>query len=89
MLGHDPQQRSRELRERMGIVLQSTGMYRHITVREAIAHWARFYPAPRDVDEVLELAGLEARRPTRTRGRSPAASCAASTSRSRSSATPS
>jgi ABC-2 type transport system ATP-binding protein len=58
VLGHDPQQRSHELRERMGIVLQSTGMYRHIAVREAIAHWARFYPAARDVDEVLELAGL-------------------------------
>jgi ABC-2 type transport system ATP-binding protein len=58
VLGHDPQQRSHELRERMGIVLQSTGMYRHIAVREAVAHWARFYPAPRDVDEVLELAGL-------------------------------
>jgi ABC-2 type transport system ATP-binding protein len=27
-------------------------------VREAIEHWARFYPAPRDVDEVLRLAGL-------------------------------
>jgi len=27
-------------------------------VREAIAHWARFYPHPRDVDEVLALAGL-------------------------------
>ena len=53
VLGHDPQQRSRELRERMGIVLQSTGMYRHIAVREAIAHWARFYPRPRDVDEVI------------------------------------
>jgi ABC-2 type transport system ATP-binding protein len=58
VLGHDPQQRAHELRRRMGIVLQSTGMYRHIAVREAIAHWARFYPAPRDVDEVLELAGL-------------------------------
>jgi ABC-2 type transport system ATP-binding protein len=58
VLGHDPQQRSRELRERMGIVLQSTGMYRHIAVREAVAHWARFYPSPRDVDEVLALAGL-------------------------------
>ena len=34
-------------------------MYRHITVREALAHWARFYPHPRDVDEVLSLAGLE------------------------------
>jgi ABC-2 type transport system ATP-binding protein len=58
VLGHDPQQRSHELRARMGIVLQSTGMYRHIAVREAVAHWARFYPAPRDVDEVLDLAGL-------------------------------
>jgi ABC-2 type transport system ATP-binding protein len=58
VLGHDPQQRSRDLRERMGIVLQSTGMYRHIAVREAVAHWAGFYPAPRDVDEVLTLAGL-------------------------------
>ena len=58
VLGADPQQRSHELRERMGIVLQSTGMYRHIAVREAVAHWARFYPAPRDVDEVLALAGL-------------------------------
>jgi ABC-2 type transport system ATP-binding protein len=58
VLGHDPQQRARELRDRMGIVLQSTGMYRHVEVREAIAHWARFYPHPRDVDEVLALAGL-------------------------------
>jgi ABC-2 type transport system ATP-binding protein len=58
VLGHDPQQRAHALRERMGIVLQSTGMYRHIAVREAVAHWARFYPAPRDVDEVIELAGL-------------------------------
>ena len=31
--GHDPQQRSRALRERVGIVLQSTGMYRHVTPR--------------------------------------------------------
>jgi ABC-2 type transport system ATP-binding protein len=62
VLGHDPQQRSHELRERMGIVLQSTGMYRHIAVREAIAHWARFYPSPRDVDEVVRLAGLEEKR---------------------------
>jgi ABC-2 type transport system ATP-binding protein len=67
VLGHDPQQRSRELRERMGIVLQSTGMYRHIAVREAIAHWARFYPRPRDVDEVVDLAGLREKADAYTR----------------------
>jgi ABC-2 type transport system ATP-binding protein len=58
VLGQDPARRPRDLRRRIGIVLQSTGMYRHITVREALTHWARFYPHPRDVDEVLSLAGL-------------------------------
>jgi ABC-2 type transport system ATP-binding protein len=58
VLGHDPQRRERKLRQRVGIVLQSSGMYRHITVREALAHWAGLYPAPRDVDEVIRLAGL-------------------------------
>jgi ABC-2 type transport system ATP-binding protein len=28
-------------------------------VRETVEHWAAFYPAPRAVDEVLALAGLE------------------------------
>jgi ABC-2 type transport system ATP-binding protein len=62
VLGQDPARRPRDLRRRIGIVLQSTGMYRHITVREALAHWARFYPHPRDVDEVLSLAGLNEKR---------------------------
>jgi ABC-2 type transport system ATP-binding protein len=39
-------------------VLQSSGIYRHITVREALSHWAGLYPRPRDVGEVVELAGL-------------------------------
>ncbi len=59
VLGLDPGQRPPELRALVGIVLQSCGMYRHITVREAVAHWARLYPHPRDVDEVIALAGLE------------------------------
>jgi ABC-2 type transport system ATP-binding protein len=59
VLGSDPGRRDRALRERLGIVLQSSGMYRFVTVREAIAHWAGFYPAPRDVEEVIGLAGLQ------------------------------
>ena len=59
VLGHDPAARARELRERVGIVLQSTGMYRHITVREALDHWAGFYSRAREVTEVIALAGLE------------------------------
>ena len=58
VLGHDPGSRPRALRERVGIVLQSSGIYRHATPRELVAHWAGFYPAPRDVEEVIDLAGL-------------------------------
>jgi ABC-2 type transport system ATP-binding protein len=59
VLGFDPGQRSRELRARVGIVLQSTGLYRHIKVREAVAHFAGMYPHPRDVDEVIAVCGLD------------------------------
>jgi ABC-2 type transport system ATP-binding protein len=59
VLGFDPGERSRAFRSRVGIVLQSTGLYRHIRVREAIAHFAGMYPHPRSVDEVISLTGLE------------------------------
>jgi ABC-2 type transport system ATP-binding protein len=59
VLGMDPGDRPRALRERVGIVLQSCGLYNHLGVREAVAHWAALYPSPRDVDEVVALAGLE------------------------------
>jgi ABC-2 type transport system ATP-binding protein len=59
VLGFDPGRRPRELRARVGIVLQSTGLYRHIRVREAVAHFGSMYPHPRDVDEVIALTGLE------------------------------
>jgi ABC-2 type transport system ATP-binding protein len=59
VLGYDPGQRPRELRERVGIVLQSTGLYRHIRVREAIQHFGSMYPHPRAVDEVIALTGLQ------------------------------
>jgi ABC-2 type transport system ATP-binding protein len=59
VLGHDPGERPAALRERVGIVLQSCGTYPHLSVRETVAHWASLYPAPRDVEEVIALAGLE------------------------------
>ncbi|MEY2514691.1 MAG: type transport system ATP-binding protein [bacterium] len=67
VLGHDPSTRPRALRERVGIVLQSSGTYRHATVRELVAHWAGFYPRPRDIDEVIDLAGLRASEHVRAR----------------------
>ena len=59
VLGHDPGSRSAQLRARVGIVLQSCGTYPHLTVAETVEHFASLYPAPRQVDEVLALAGLD------------------------------
>jgi ABC-2 type transport system ATP-binding protein len=67
VLGSDPARRSIELRRRIGIVLQSGGIYSHITPREALTHWASFYPRPRDVEEVLTLAGLQEKADVRSR----------------------
>jgi ABC-2 type transport system ATP-binding protein len=67
VLGMDPGARPVELRERIGIVLQSCGIYRHVTVREAVEHWAALYPAPRDVEETIALAGLTESAGKRTR----------------------
>jgi ABC-2 type transport system ATP-binding protein len=66
VLGMDPGPRPVVLRERIGIVLQSSGLYRHLTVREAVSHWAGFYHAPRDVGETIALSGLEAAAEQRT-----------------------
>jgi ABC-2 type transport system ATP-binding protein len=59
VLGYDPEHRSAELRSRVGIVLQSCGTYPHLTVAETVEHFASLYPAPRQLDEVLALAGLD------------------------------
>jgi ABC-2 type transport system ATP-binding protein len=67
VLGHDPASRSMDLRRRIGIVLQSGGIYSHITPREALRHWASFYPHAREVDEVLGLAGLREKADVRSR----------------------
>jgi ABC-2 type transport system ATP-binding protein len=67
VLGMDPGPRPLALRERIGIVLQSAGLYRHLTVREAVSHWAGLYDAPRDVEETIALSGLVDAAEQRTR----------------------
>ncbi|MGI8760628.1 MAG: ATP-binding cassette domain-containing protein [Jatrophihabitantaceae bacterium] len=64
VLGLDPGRRgnARALREQIGLVLQDIAVEPYLTVRETIARNAGYYPAPRDVDEVIglvELAGKE------------------------------
>jgi ABC-2 type transport system ATP-binding protein len=65
VLGTDPAHGDLDWKARLGIVLQSateSGVY---TVREQLTHFARFYPDPRDVDEVIAAVGLEEKARTR------------------------
>ncbi|HET9322343.1 MAG TPA: ABC transporter ATP-binding protein [Gaiellaceae bacterium] len=59
VLGVDPESGGRELRERVGIVLQESGFGLELTVREAIQLYSAAYPRPLPVDDVTELVGLE------------------------------
>ena len=59
VLGHDPMRPGPDFRERIGVVLQQSEMWPNLTVRETHAIFAGYYRAPRDVDEVIALVGLE------------------------------
>jgi ABC-2 type transport system ATP-binding protein len=65
VLGYDPARQRRQLKSLIGIVLQSSGMDRYLTVAETITMYAGFYPNPRPVDEVIGLVGLEEKRNAR------------------------
>jgi ABC-2 type transport system ATP-binding protein len=60
-LGVDPAQRAtqRWLRGRIGVVLQELAVEPFFTVRQVLTRNAGYYPAPRPVDEVIELIGLK------------------------------
>jgi ABC-2 type transport system ATP-binding protein len=67
VLGVDPAHGGRDLRERIGIVLQSAGIDRELTVAEVVALFGAYYPHPRDPGEVIELVGLGDKRNARCR----------------------
>jgi ABC-2 type transport system ATP-binding protein len=58
VLGLDPQRGGRDLRERVGIVLQSSGHFRELTVGEVLELFGGYYPHPRPTAEVIDLVGL-------------------------------
>jgi ABC-2 type transport system ATP-binding protein len=62
VLGHDPAHGERAIRERIGIVLQETGVERFLKVAEVLELYCGYYPHPRPVDELLALTGLEPKR---------------------------
>jgi ABC-2 type transport system ATP-binding protein len=65
VLGVDPGQPTREWRSRVGLVLQECELDPLLTVREAVSLFATFYPAPRPVEETIELTGLSEKREAR------------------------
>ncbi len=67
VLGHDPGDAPRALRERIGVVLQHSELSPQLTVRETHLLFAGYYTRPRDVDEVVELVGLTEKRNARVK----------------------
>ncbi|MFJ2770872.1 ABC transporter ATP-binding protein [Streptomyces sp. NPDC087300] len=69
VLGLDPSDRrdARLLREQIGLVLQDIAVEPYLTVRETLRRNAGYYPAPRGVDEVIDLVGLAEKRTARVK----------------------
>jgi ABC-2 type transport system ATP-binding protein len=67
VLGHDPAKGEHALKQRIGIVLQSTGVDPFLTVRETVEMYGGYYPTPRPTDEVIDLVGLSEKRDERVR----------------------
>jgi len=69
VLGIDPSDRSRQrdLRERLGVVLQDLAVEPFLTVEEVLNRSASYFPAPRDVGEVIRAVGLEEKAKSRVR----------------------
>ena len=67
VLGYDPARHERALKQRIGIVLQETGVEPYLSVAETVELFRGYYPHPRPLDEILELVGLSEQRATRVR----------------------
>jgi ABC-2 type transport system ATP-binding protein len=65
VLGEDPCRGGRAWRARIGVMLQSTSLDLGLTVRDSLALFARLFPDPRPIPELLELIGLESDEQTR------------------------
>lgn len=68
VLGEDPGKASRRWKSRIGIVWQNEVVIGDLTVAEAVRHFARYFPNPRDPDEIIELVGLTEKAKARVGG---------------------
>ncbi|MFI9595084.1 ABC transporter ATP-binding protein [Nonomuraea sp. NPDC052265] len=58
IFGSDPRQAGPDLRERLGVVPQTTGFEQLLTVREHLMLFVGYYRAPLPVDAVIDLVDL-------------------------------
>jgi ABC-type multidrug transport system ATPase subunit len=66
VLGHDPGSGARALRDRIGVVLQSSGIQEELTVGELLDMHGRWYSRSLAPDQLIELVELDAKRDTRS-----------------------
>ena len=58
VLGYDPDLSPEDLRSRIGIVLQETGVDIYLKVGEIIKQFSGFYQNPKPINEILDVTGL-------------------------------
>jgi ABC-2 type transport system ATP-binding protein len=62
VLGYDPASNSLDLKRRIGIVLQTTGVQPYLTVEESIELFRGYYPDPLPLDDIIDAVGLNGKR---------------------------
>ena len=67
VLGSDPATGDRVWRSRVGIVAQSSQEVGEASVAELVHHFAKYYPNPRDPEQVIAAVGLTEKRKVRPR----------------------
>ena len=58
VLGTDPARGGRDLRARVGLMLQGGGIDPRARARETLVQFGRFHAGPREADELIDLVGL-------------------------------
>ncbi|NEA50005.1 ABC transporter ATP-binding protein [Streptomyces sp. SID10815] len=65
VLGEDPGHASRRWKSRIGIVWQNEAVTGELSVAETVRHYARYFPNPREPEEIIHLVGLDEKASTR------------------------
>ncbi len=67
VLGLEVAREARQLKQRIGVQLQTAALYQYLTVAEVLKLFASFYARSRPTDELIDALGLEEKRNAQTR----------------------